>query len=286
MIYHGVYGYEITREYQLDGMIVYPIHKNHIDVTPLARSKYEYHLTAVIEFSNNSDLKQRIFDLEAILSFIDHRRVVIRNSVTSSSIEEAVKKLPSVFHSHARNNGGGEMIMSDTLSPNSRPQFINLAQDKLTDTNAKSHTEFRQCFFKSILHFTMAEPYIDVQYYLLFSGLEALARKETQTFDGPVVKPIADFLKSFDFTIYETNYDSRYASVSTYAHLRNAVFHNGDYEKEVNENGRMTTYNLSTYFSNFRRLVPLVLVKYIGFDDGRINWNCWLDRNQFKSGRS
>ncbi|PDO51829.1 hypothetical protein AWE29_22630, partial [Escherichia coli] len=38
---------------------------------------------------------------------------------------------------------------------------------------------------------------------------------------------------------------------------------------------------LSDYYSNLNLLLPLVLMKYIGFDDGLINWDSWIDYEPF-----
>jgi hypothetical protein len=63
-----------------------------------------------------------------------------------------------------------------------------------------------------------------------------------------------------------------YRSVSTYTHLRNALFHKGIFETKVNINGSIIKLELSNFYSPFQRHLPLFMMRYIGFDDGYINW--------------
>lgn len=60
------------------------------------------------------------------------------------------------------------------------------------------------------------------------------------------------------------------------------LFHNGAFERTFNENGKAITLKLSEYESYLRRLVPDLLLKVMGYDDGHINWNRWLDRQPFR----
>ena len=69
--------------------------------------------------------------------------------------------------------------------------------------------------------------------------------------------------------------------MQTYAHLRNALFHQGKFEKRINENVCEVVLKLTDYDDEWRRLIPDVLLKVLGFDDGLINWKRWLDRMSF-----
>ena len=70
--------------------------------------------------------------------------------------------------------------------------------------------------------------------------------------------------------------------MSTYAHLRNALFHNAQLEARININGQMTSLKLLDYYAELLLLVSLVVFKAAPFDDGHINWNSWIDRQPFK----
>jgi hypothetical protein len=90
------------------------------------------------------------------------------------------------------------------------------------------------------------------------------------------------YLKNFGFDVEQNNLLRRTQSVQTYAHLRNALFHQGKLETKISENGREIMLKLTDFSSNWQRLVADVLLKVIGFDDGHINWNRWLDRMPFQ----
>ena len=71
-------------------------------------------------------------------------------------------------------------------------------------------------------------------------------------------------------------------AVSTYTHLRNALFHNSQFTTTINVNGAETELKLFDYLFNISQLVVLVIMKAVEFDDGHINWNSWIDRQAFK----
>jgi len=159
---------------------------------------------------------------------------------------------------------------------------IQKALNKLKESD-QNQGVFRSALFKSIESFRGSESFIDVNYYLLFSALESLSRYHLDDYDSKNVStPIAKFLKPYNFDISQDNVKNLTQSVSTYTHLRNALFHNGKLECEPNINGTYIKLEMSEYYANFSMLVPLVMLKYIGFDDGYTNWNSWLDRMPFK----
>lgn len=244
-------------------------------------------MTAFLEVDNETtiDLRQLIFDLEAVLSFIDQKDIIVANILNDSAeYDQLGDDYPNFLSGHYRHNGGGQVIMSDVFSKDSRKIFIDLAMSKLTDKSDTNNKTFRSAFFKTIEVFRAKESFIDVSYYLLFSALESLCRAVFNNYSSKnCSEPIAKLLSQYGFDISQDDNTNLYKSVSTYAHLRNALFHNGKFEKEVNINGSVTKLELSTYYPQFKGLMPLVMMKYIGFDDGYINWNSWIDRIAFKS---
>ena len=86
----------------------------------------------------------------------------------------------------------------------------------------------------------------------------------------------------YGFNVAQDNIHSRHLGMNTYAHLRNALFHNGSFEKSFNENGVEITLKLIDYASYLSRLLPDQLLKVLGYDDKHINWNRWQDRMPFK----
>ena len=214
---------------------------------------------------------------------IDQKNVIISNLLREHETYENLDvDYPTKLTALKRINGGGNVILGDAFSSNSRMDFIAMALDKLKESDIEKGA-FRGAFFKSIEVFRGSDSFIDVNYYLLFSALESLSRFHLDDYTSKNCStPIAKFLEPFGFNISQDNTRELVKSVSTYTHIRNALFHNGKFECEVNINGRMERISISKYYSQFNMLIPLIMLKYIGFDDGHINWNCWIDRMRFK----
>ncbi|EJL7824865.1 hypothetical protein NM004_004512 [Vibrio parahaemolyticus] len=279
----GIYGYECTKIYEFYGCRVVPLYSQYTQVKKLSSDQNCYHLTAFLEISDECpyELKSLVFNLEAVLSFIDHKDVIITNQLRSNETYDCLDDdFPKEVQGHFRQNGGGCVIINDAFSENSREVFIRKSLDVLLSETTPVNTAFRGAFFRCIEVFRGRGSFIDVSYYLLFSGLESFCRAILDDYKSKnCVTPITRVLVGYGFDVKQENLDSHYKSVMTYVHLRNALFHNGQLEKTT-KNG--DTFKLTDYFSPLCRLLPLVLIKFIEFDDGYLNWNCWLDRQPFK----
>lgn len=285
MITYGIYGYEITQAAELQGFKLIPRSQDHREIKKLAADRDHYHLTGFLEIDENQILDQRalIFDLQGILSFIDQKNVIITHPLRPHETYQALdSNYPLKITFLRRLSGSGSLILSDIFSPKSRKTSIEKALNKLKESD-QNQGVFRSAFFKSIEPFRGSESFIDVNYYLLFSALESLSRYHLNDYDSKNTStPISKFLKPYNFDISQDNVKNLAQSISTYTLLRNALFHNGKLECESNINGTHTKLTISEYYANLCMLVPLVMLKYIDFDDGHINWNSWLDRMPFK----
>lgn len=282
---YGIYGYEISKPAELDGFKLTPLTENYTEVKRKASDLDGYHLTGFLEIDERKfpDQGSLIFDLQGVLSFIDQKNIIISNQLHEhETFENLDKDYPTKLTALKRINGGGNVILGDARSPNSRKNFIEMALAKLRESDVENGA-FRGAFFKSIEVFRGSNSFIDVNYYLLFSALESLSRFHVNDYTSRNCStPIAKFLEPYGFDISQDNTNEIVKAVSTYTHIRNALFHNGRFECEVNINGRMEKITITEYYSQFNMLIPLIMIKYVGFDDGHINWNCWLDRMPFK----
>ena len=283
MTSYGIYGYEISIVNELEGGKLIPYCDDYSNVKKLSSDLNNYNLTGFLEIDDDKaiDARSLIFDLQSVLSFIDQKNVIITNGLHE---HEAYTNLdddyPKKLTAEKRLNGGGSLILGDTFSRNSRKEFIVKTLRRLGN---KSDEAFRGAFFRSVETLRGSGGFIDVDYYLLFSALETLCRSQCSDYETKNVSvPIAKVLKEFGFDISQDNTMEPHKAVSTYAHLRNALFHNSKLECEMNINGQMTVLRLTEYFSQFRRLVPLAIMKSVEFDDDHINWNSWLDRMPFR----
>jgi hypothetical protein len=92
-------------------------------------------------------------------------------------------------------------------------------------------------------------------------------------------EPICELLTQYGFDVHQdfkSTGDNR-RSVATYTHLRNALFHNSNFTcTPKDEKGTMVELKLFDYLPNIQQLVPLVILKAVGFD-GYMNWDRWIN---------
>jgi len=70
-------------------------------------------------------------------------------------------------------------------------------------------------------------------------------------------------------------------SMSTYLHIRNAIFHNGELAKSVRLNDADVTLESGEYLFHLQMLVCLTIMKALGFEDRHRNWASWIDRRLY-----
>jgi len=275
MIRFGVYGYGCSIITDFNDFRLIPI-KN--------KDQKQYSLTAFLEIINEQNLnyRQLIYDLESVLSFIEKKDIIITNQLSN---EYEYNDLPENYPLKIRDelkNKSSPTIISDSISRDSRKNFIQMALNKLKDQSDPNNKIFRGAFFRIIEVYRMRGDYVDISYYLLFSALESLSREVLNNDSKNCSEPISKFLQDYGFDVRENYAGNLLKSISSYAHVRSSLFHNGKLEKTINQNNQSVTYSLFTYHKPLALLLPLVIIKYIGFDDDYINWNSWLDRMDFQ----
>lgn len=271
----SIYGYNLTSEYNFDSFKIIPKLNDHDTVNTLSSDSEYYNLTGYIEFSENfqHDISEFLFNLQAILSFIDQRDVLI--------ILHKSEVITPVKLNGQRLDGGGEVIGKDCFFPGSRKLFIEKSIQCLYNTSDSNLEIFKSAFFKTIEVFRSRKIFIEISYFLLFSALESLSRAELNDYTPNSAAVISKYLQQNRFDIKENNiHDLKRATIS-YAHVRNSLFHNAFFEVNKNINGQVHNFKISVYLPILNRLLPLVIMKYIGFDDGHINWDSWIDRQPF-----
>ncbi|CAE6894295.1 conserved protein of unknown function [Ectopseudomonas oleovorans] len=280
----ALYGFEFTRCFSAAGLLFQPIESNHTTAKQLARTLNAHKLTGTV--SGPRLTKETLFQLEGVLSFIEHLDVLVSDP---ENAEDAVDNPRTYFESEytvrPRNSGGGAVLGSDAFNPwrGSRQLFIELALNHLADEQFCQSTRFKSLLFKCVETFRQRQPFLEISYFLLFSGLEAFARAIQNDYQSRnAAIPIAKTLQSYGFVIHQDNPKDLARSVSTYLHIRNALFHQGDFSKTVQINDDSVILNCSDYLFNLSMLVSLTIMKAIGFDDGHTNWDCWIDRQLHK----
>lgn len=273
----GIYGYEFTREFCVAGWRFMPRSPVAAEAHAWARDPERYQLTGVL-VGAHADSEQ-LARLEAILSFIEHMDVILSRPQPPGA-QGPFHSLPATILVSRRYSGGGAILAPDSWLPRSRPVFIEAALERLADEAFCEESGYRPLFFKVAEAYRQRRPYLEVSFFLLFSGLETYVRRTLRDDETrKVAVPMAHLLQRMGFQVYEDNPEAPARSLQTYANFRNTLFHSGKLEfVKKDPGGTPCLYRLQDYFVHFRILVSLALLRATGFDDGHTNWDAWIDR--------
>lgn len=278
-MYYGIFGYNFIQKVENNYFDLIPVYSSSIQVKELASKNDGFYLTGFLNIKETSrNSKDIIFIIETILSFIDQYEVLIYYPFENLDINPLENENYPLKIIGTRLNGYGYMICEDAYFKYSRSDFINKIFQLLINPANDLDVSFKYMFFKHVECLKMRKIFIDINYYLLFSGLESLARTYNNDFENSCCKPITLFLQKYDFDVCQESIDLR-KSISTYTHLRNALFHNGKLEISIMKNKNIVNLKITDYYYLLYKLVALLVLKYIQFDDEHINWNGWLERN-------
>ncbi|WP_247189648.1 hypothetical protein [Escherichia coli] len=276
MSIYGIYGYNITNVTDFSFGKITPIHSSAHKLFHLMRDTQKLHLTSFLEIDTEFKSQETniIFQLENILTFIEQRPVIIKNKLKE---HEAISSPDSDYPS---------CLSSETPLPNptniitendSKVKLIEGAFQKLI---INTDDCLSKVIHKNIMVFSNPINYIDISYYLLFSGLESIARQRLMDINSNTNIVIANYLQGFEFNVNADNIKNEARSIQTYCHLRNALFHNGEFQtKPININGKTTIYKLKDYYPLLRRLNYLTILKELGINSKNINWDYVNYRN-------
>lgn len=280
----AIYGFEFTREFTAAGLIFTPVFSNHQDAKKAARDLTSHQMTGTVSGAKLD--REVIYDLEGVLSFIEHLDVIVMGPLPSPRPnQDSTNLFDRTITRQRRNNGGGAVVGSDAFNPwrESRQEFIEISLSHLRDKEFCDRTRFRSLLFKCVETFRQRQPFLEITYFLLVSGLEAFCRASQGDFKTKNASvPITKQLKSYGFNVFQDNPAELSRSISTYLHIRNALFHQGDFTATVNINNDTISLNCSQHLFNLSMLCSLTIMKAIGFDDGHTNWDCWIDRQLHK----
>lgn len=277
---YPIYGFHITKPIAVGSATVYPRTTDHQTAVDWSRDLNAYNLTGAFVTEAASD--DFLFNFEAALAFVERLDVIIGPPTLLINVDPFFQ-VETLLRNGRRSGGGGEMIGKDTFFPSSRETFLRQVLHKLEDNAFCESTQFRQLFFKCVEQFRQRTPFVEVSYFFLFSGLETFARAVVNDRSSAnAAIPISKLLCTYGFDVAIERPADPIRAISTYAHLRNALFHRGEFVVEINVNGTTVKFRLLEYLFNITQLTNLVVLKAIEFDDGRINWNSWVDRQAFK----
>lgn len=281
----GIYGYSTTRDFSIPGASFRARSNDLTEVRKWMKEKYALHLTAIVKFDEPCDVRERAFDLEAVLVFVQQRNVLIRrfqrdenfNKIDFEHLEPSIDQNYAIY-------GNGAIIMEEEFARCSRQNFIKASMKKIDSSGSISDESLRLAFFKNVEIYRSARSFIDVEYYLLFSALEALARDRLKNRNPGIADILTKYLKGHGFDVHKANLQCLERSMDSYTKVRDTLFHNGGFEEiktitdEKSGIEKSVLFRINDYYDKIKRLLPLVLMKEIGFDDGKINWDSWITR--------
>lgn len=265
-----IYGYEFTMEFEIDGHRFHPIFKDYPSSSGAANDKDYLRATGFLELHDARLLS--LFHLARALSFIQQRTCLLGNSIEIESEFEIpqAKEIPDI---KADRQSWGRLIQTDLFSKDSRKTALALLLNKLG--SEPDNGAFGKLVHKIAISLSGdLGRFFEVRYFLLFSGLEAFCRERIGFQGKNAAEAIYHALKIHGFDLKQEDNDRPKQSALHYAKLRNASFHNGRHIETING----TSYELSDFVFNLHALSSLTVLKEIGFDDGMLNWNCWIDR--------
>ena len=294
----GLYGYTFTRPFATAGLDFVPLDEDAGVVRTKARDRSSYNLTGLIIVPAGAAKELRVwrdilFDVEASLTFIEQQRVALSNSVEILSGESPVEllrdptsdfslgiphtlALGSELSARDMRPTSGSILQFDAFNSDMRVRLLDLLIPKLRDQAFLQASGFRSAFFRNVEMSRSGDAPIDVNYSLLFTGLELLAHKRMGAVSGGLSELLFQFLTTIGLPI--TRDEGK-----KIAACRNALFHRGEYETECQLSGssNMVPVKLNE-LSRLDALFADALLKVVGFDDPHINWNRWRDRMAYR----
>lgn len=210
------------------------------------------------------------------MTLCQQQRVLVSRliSISSGDSLDALlesKRLPATLMVLESRHTNGALVCHDALFPDSRSCFLDLFLkhvDRATEGDPLSAALYRQ-----IEIWRLSVPYVELEHFLAFSGLEILGRAFGPDCDNRnAAVPIAGLLQSHGFRVSQ-------ALVEDWCAARNAVFHRGQLTATAPGSGNLVRVTAQLY--ELTTLLADCSLKVLGFDDGHINWERWRDHQPF-----
>lgn len=270
----GIYGFNITKTIHFSFGRMIPRVRKIAEIKKLMQDTRNLRLTGFVELDliNTDEIFDLIDQLEKVLTFIEQRQVIITNGLHDNETPFNLgSDYPLECLSHSILRSTGAVLHEDYFSKNSRRYFIEMAINKIT---IEKDNVFAAMLHKNTLVFSNPKNFIDLSYFLIFSGLETIARHRMNDIKSPAPSVLFKYLKKLEFNVKQQDNTDPYRSLDIYCNLRNALFHNGEFQTPPMKRGKeIQTFMLRDFFSQLRRLNCLVLLKEAGINYSEINWD-------------
>lgn len=301
----AIYGFFFNKPFCFNDFYFSPIQ---IDLSfwekvKLSTDTYRYNLTGYID-TPEIDSQDFIFTMQAVLTFVQQQDVII-TEIFDDDIQS------EYFSGFERIGFGAPFGMYSDLQQEIIEKLYFKLLDKTDLCNQKNNNsslalknncEFSSLVYKVIEPFHMRKKFIEISYYLYFSGLEAFCKQYLKLY-YPEINVVKDISKNLSEMLEKLgiNYihicskDTKNnlrnkindkdkflkLSLSTYSNLRNSLFHQNLFVAEVpcsiKENDTELV-KITDYEDTLLRLCNVVILKYIGIENPNLDCSKWYTR--------
>lgn len=276
----GIYGFDFTTPATISQVEIVPLYR-YPDSRRRAEDRTDLLLTGYGALRDGwtgteSDQIALVRRLGDGMTFCQQQLVVPTRIIRISpgdSVEALVEsgRLPASLPIFSDRQTFGEAIGNDSFFPGSRVRFLEMFLAHLEVTTPVH--PLTTALYRQIEVWRLSAPLVEVAHFLLFSGLEILARAFGPHPDNRnVAVPIAGFLAAHGFAVSQV-------LAEEWAAARNAMFHRGELAARAPGTGNQV--RVGDHLYELGALLADSSLKQIGFDDGHINWNRWQDRQPF-----
>ncbi len=305
----AIYGFYFDREFSFDGIKFTPVEElSYQERKKIASDRNRHNLTGYIE-TQVSDSELFIFSMQAVLTFVQQQDVII------VSINET--KLSSFYkYDFERTTHGAA---SYALYPDLLEEIVQKLYLKLIDNTdpcnqkdgdnvfGKEHNcEFSSLVYKITEPFHMRKPFIEMVFFLYFSGLEAFCKQYLKSYEASLYSEqapdaIGNTLEKLGIpyiNIYKNNGNYNFInenisedqflilSITTYSNLRNSLFHSNKFVADTQISAKkiskkeypMKEVQITEYDGYLFRLCNAVVLKYIGITNTNLDCSKWHTR--------
>lgn len=276
----GIFGYGFTRPFAIQGIVFTPFYasKDQIEAAGY-KDENAFRLTGYGAFESDekalAEVHAKVALLADALTFCEQQWVIASRFIEvpqGDDLEQfaAREKERAVEWGQTRQRSGWTILPEDWWSAKFREKAVVKLLERLMASDADAKV-FRKGFYRCIEVLKLSRPYVDIVHYLQFSALELLARGHLKTRESNTGKVITEFLTTLGFETTQRDWER-------WMQYRNALFHRGDLESSFD--GEPVSLG---DLPHIEVLLPDVLLKLIGCQDPRLNWNRWKDRMAFSA---
>lgn len=304
----AIYGFYFDRQFSFNRISFVPEERNlpFWENVNLINDKNQYVISGYINVPDaNPD--EFIFTMQTVLTFVQQQDVIIK----LLSDKEIEKSYPS--DSKRRGSAAPFVMYPDILEEIVEKLYLKLIDDndlcnqKGNDSvfNLYNNCEFKSLVYKVTEPFHMRRTFIEITYFLYFSGLEAFSKQYLKSYypelySNNAPEAICRVLEKMEINYVNVFFDSsKYnlkskqldtndflkLSITTYTRLRNTLFHSNKFVAEA-ETSSLKVDNkypkqevkIIDFEYTLQRLCNVVILKYIGIENQRLDCSKWYTR--------